>query len=91
MRLIMKIPSQQEDWHPNGKSQIQQEDLPQKEDSSRKYLLNRESDSQTTNERPTGRSIPEMRFVNSKTHQKPKRKTGTREEDSCICIPSMCK
>ena len=31
-RLIMKMPSQQEDLHPNSKSKTQQKDLPQEED-----------------------------------------------------------
>ena len=49
---------QQEDRHPNWKSRSQQKDLPQKEDSLRKRLPNRKTDTQTANQKHTRNSCP---------------------------------
>ena len=50
--------SQQEDRHPNRKSRIQKEDLPQKEASLRKCLPNRQTDTQTWNQEPKRKTCP---------------------------------
>ena len=57
-RLIKKMSSEQEGWHPNSKSQAKQEDSPQKEDSLRKCLPSMETDTQTTNRRTHRKTCP---------------------------------
>ena len=57
-RLIKKMPSQQEDRHPNRKSQTQQKVLILKEDSLRKCLPDRRVDTQTGNHKPNRKTCP---------------------------------
>ena len=58
-RLIQKTSSQQEDRHPKRKSRTQQKDLPQKEDSLRKCLANRTTDTQMASHEPNRKTCPE--------------------------------
>ena len=61
--------SQQEHWHPNRKSETQQKDLPRKEDSLRKCLPNKKTDTQTANQKPNRgiavRNVPSVRLDKS--------------------------
>ena len=84
--LIKKMPSQQEDGHPNRKSRTQKEDLPQREVSLRKCLPNRKADNQTGNREPKRKTCPRKKSLpNRKTdtqtgNQEPKRKTCPRKK-----------
>ena len=80
----MKMPSQLEDWHPRSKSISEKEALPQKEDSLRKYLPNRNTATQTGNQKPTESPDPERRLIKTMSSQQedrpPRRKSQTQQK-----------
>ena len=88
--------SQQEDRHPNRKSQTQQKVLTQKEDLLRECLPNRKNDTQTANQKPnrktcptketcyvfpTGRPTPKEEITNPPESPDPERRF-TKQKDS---------
>ena len=80
-RPIMKMPSQQEVWHPNNKSQIQQEDSRHKEDSLRKCLPNRKADTQIAIHKPNWKTcLPNRKTDTQTANQHQKRKTCPRKK-----------
>ena len=77
----MKMPSQQEVWHPNNKSQIQQEDSRHKEDSLRKCLPNRKADTQIAIHKPNWKTcLPNRKTDTQTANQHQKRKTCPRKK-----------
>ena len=57
-RRVEKMPSQQQGWHPNSKAQTKREDLHQKEESLRKCLTNRKTDTQTGHHETNRKTCP---------------------------------
>ena len=103
-RLIMRMLSQLKDWHPNSKSKSVREDLPQREDSLRKYLPGRKTDTQTGNQKPNRKICPRKCLPNRRTDPKeeitnptesldPERRLEGRSvhSNNCISILRICK
>ena len=74
--------SRQEDGHPNRKSQTQQKDLPQKEDSLRNFFPTGRMTPKQLIKNPTGRLAPQRRLVMSSQQEDrpPKRKSQTHQK-----------